>query len=43
MKRFITCGTYELLFQGHINLLRRAKEQGDYLIVDVTSDSQLRL
>lgn len=39
MKKVITYGTYDLLHQGHINLLKRARELGDYLIVGVTNDS----
>ena len=39
MIKVITYGTYDLLHQGYINLFRRAKELGDYLIVGVTSDS----
>lgn len=39
MKTVITYGTYDLLHQGHINLLHRARALGDYLIVGVTSDS----
>lgn len=39
MKTVITYGTYDLLHQGHINLLQRAKALGDYLIVGVTNDN----
>ncbi len=38
MKKVITYGTYDLLHVGHINLLKRAREYGDYLIVVVSSD-----
>ena len=38
MKRVITSGTFDLLHYGHINLLRRARELGDYLVVVVSSD-----
>ena len=38
MKRVITYGTFDLLHYGHINLLRRAKALGDYLIVVLSTD-----
>jgi len=38
MKKVITYGTYDLLHRGHINLLKRAKAMGDYLIVGLSSD-----
>ncbi|AVO01179.1 glycerol-3-phosphate cytidylyltransferase [Staphylococcus simulans] len=38
MKRVITYGTYDLLHYGHIELLRRAREIGDYLIVALSTD-----
>lgn len=38
MKRVITYGTFDLLHYGHINLLKRAKKQGDYLIVALSTD-----
>ena len=38
MKRVITYGTFDLLHYGHINLLKRAKELGDYLVVGLSTD-----
>ena len=38
MKRVITYGTFDLLHYGHINLLSRARELGDYLVVALSTD-----
>lgn len=38
MRRVITYGTFDLLHYGHINLLKRARELGDYLIVALSTD-----
>ncbi|CDQ38356.1 MULTISPECIES: glycerol-3-phosphate cytidylyltransferase [Virgibacillus] len=39
MKKVITYGTFDILHTGHINLLRRAKKYGDYLIVAISTDT----
>ncbi|MFV0246952.1 MAG: glycerol-3-phosphate cytidylyltransferase [Mycoplasmatales bacterium] len=38
MKKLLTYGTYDLLHPGHVNFFKRIKEQGDYLIVGVSTD-----
>lgn len=38
MKRILTYGTFDLLHHGHIRILKRAKERGDYLIVALSTD-----
>ncbi len=38
MKVVLTYGTYDLLHYGHIRLLKRAKEMGDYLIVALSTN-----
>lgn len=43
MKKVITYGTFDLLHYGHINLLKRARELGDYLVVAVSTDDFNRL
>ncbi|MDW2885663.1 glycerol-3-phosphate cytidylyltransferase [Exiguobacterium artemiae] len=43
MKKIITYGTFDLLHWGHINILKRAKEMGDYLVVAISTDEFNRL
>ncbi|WP_249869612.1 glycerol-3-phosphate cytidylyltransferase [Oceanobacillus saliphilus] len=38
MKTIITYGTFDLIHAGHIHILRRAKEMGDYLVVGISTD-----
>ncbi len=38
VKKVITYGTFDLLHYGHINILKRAKDQGDYLIVALSTN-----
>lgn len=38
MKKVITYGTFDLFHRGHLNILKRAKALGDYLVVAVSSD-----
>ena len=38
MRRILTYGTFDLLHYGHIRILQRAKAQGDYLVVAVSTD-----
>ena len=42
MRKVITYGTFDLLHYGHINLLRRARALGDYLIVALSTDESNR-
>ncbi len=38
MKKVITYGTYDLFHHGHVNIIKRAKELGDYLVVGISTD-----
>ncbi len=39
MKRVITFGTFDLFHIGHLRILERARAQGDYLIVGISTDA----
>jgi len=39
MKKIITFGTYDLFHKGHLNILKKARELGDYLIVGISTDA----
>lgn len=39
MRKVITFGTFDLFHIGHLNILERARAQGDYLIVGISSDA----
>jgi glycerol-3-phosphate cytidylyltransferase len=43
MKKILTYGTFDLLHRGHINLLKRAKAMGDFLIVGLSTDEFNRI
>lgn len=42
-KRVITYGTFDFLHIGHINILRRARALGEYLVVAVSTDEFNRI
>ena len=42
MNKVLTVGVYDLLHIGHINLFRRAKSLGDYLIVAIQDSDYVK-